>query len=537
VDLRRSRQKYSNEGWLSDDEFKELLGFSNYLGRDHWRAYFELDLYKAKRNGYDIRDILVVLRSFEERLGGDVIEYLEELVDEELKVEVRLENSTLYVSSKQQLKPFFQELGYIPAYDRDRRAFKLKPYKYAEVVSELRKRGYRVEDKVGLLSSKLPRKLSFKGNLRDYQEEALAAWRGRGHRGVIALPTGAGKTVVAVAAIAELNAPTLIVVYTKEQVAQWLRFLREFSDSEGLIGAYYGDEKRLAPITVTTYQTAYKKLEVFAPRFSLLVVDEAHHLPAEKFKAIAIGMPAPYRLGLSATIEREDGKHEEIFPLMGGVVYHSTPGELAGKGYLAPYIIKTIRVELDPKTRREYERLRTEYRRLSGGRSFDEVLAAARRGDPTALEALRIHAKIKSIVQANEEKLREAERIARMELERGSKIIVFTQYKSQAEELARRLKAYLLHGGLDATRRRLVLEAFRRAPSGVLVVTTVGDEGLDIPDANVGILVSGTGSRRQFIQRLGRLLRPRPGKKAILYEIITARSSEELQARKRRGLV
>jgi len=124
--------------------------------------------------------------------------------------------------------------------------------------------------------------------------------------------------------------------------------------------------------------------------------------------------------------------------------------------------------------------------------------------------------------------------LARQELEKGSKIIIFTQFKRQAEEIAEKLGAFLIHGDIDKDKRLRALEAFKRAKSGVLVVTSAGDEGLDIPDANVGILVSGTGSRRQFIQRLGRLLRPGPGKTAVLYEIVVSGTSEVAQSRRRR---
>ena len=530
--------RFRVRGWLSDDEFRELYSFARYVGRDSGAAVFELDRERMRREGLELRDVVAILEGLESgRVDEGDLERLREAAREESTARVWLgEDGDLYVAGRALLKPVFEErLGFVPPYDRERRAFRMAPHHYPRVVEALKSAGLNVEDELGLLDARLPRRLEFRGQLRDYQEEALKAWRDNGGRGVIALPTGAGKTVIAIAAAAELSAPTLVVVYTREQVQQWVEAFRRFTDAGGLVGAYYGDEKRLAPITVTTYQTAYRHSRVFAPRFSLLVFDEAHHLPADKFRAIAVRMPAPYRMGLSATIEREDGKHEEIFPLIGGVVYHSTPGELTRRGYLAPYVIRLVRVELKPERRREYEQLRRRYQALAAGRTFQEVLEAARRGDPAAVEALRVHARMREIIQEAPEKVEEVVRLAREELARGSKVIVFTQYKRQAEEIARRLGAYLLHGDIDARRRRLALEAFKRARSGVLVVTTVGDEGLDIPDANVGIFVSGTGSRRQYLQRLGRLLRPAPGKKAVLYEVVVAGTSEEYQARRRRG--
>jgi len=134
-------------------------------------------------------------------------------------------------------------------------------------------------------------------------------------------------------------------------------------------------------------------------------------------------------------------------------------------------------------------------------------------------------------------KIDKAVEIAREEYEKGNKVIVFTQYVDQAREIARRLEALLLTGDTPEEERKRALQEFKYAQRGILVVTTVGDEGLDIPDANVGILVSGTGSRRQFIQRLGRLLRPKPGgKEAVMYEIILEKTTEEFQARKRKTL-
>ncbi len=530
------RLRFRIRGWLDKDEFKRLIEFSRYLGREEGHSVFEIDFIKAQDKGYSLKDIYVILKDLGDSIEGDVLENLEEKINDKRKVKIWFENGQIYISSKTYLKPFFEEMGYVPFYDRVEKAFRVPSHKYAEMIEIFKNKGLLIDDKIGLLSLRLPREVSFKGELRDYQKEALKSWRESKHRGVIALPTGAGKTVIAIAALAELSVPTLIITFTKEQVHQWIRFLREFSNASGLVSAYYSEEKRIAPITVTTYQTASRKTELFATKFSFLIVDEVHHLPAEKFKKIASLMPAPYRIGLSATVEREDGKHEELFPLMGGIVYKIDPGELSRRGYLAPYVIRTVKVDLPNDKKKKYLELRSKYLRLAGGRSFNELLNALKKGDPTAIEAIRVHSKMRSLIQENTEKLKVAERIIMDELKAGSKIIVFTQYKAQAESIAKSVGGFLLYGDLSASKRKAILEAFRRLKSGgVLVVTTVGDEGLDIPDANVGIFLSGTGSRRQFIQRLGRLLRPKPGKKAILYEIVTARSSEEYQAKKRKS--
>ncbi len=526
-------------GWLSDDEYRSIRLFARYLGRYDGFAVFEFDPVLASKNNLTPKDIIAIASSIESIVDED-LEALKDLLEESVKVRIYFgEDGWLRVSSRVYLKDLLWKTGISLPYSREERAYRAPPYLYRRLVQLFQREGLVVDDEVGLLgsSAKLPRTITFKGELRPYQEEALQKWRENENLGIIALPTGAGKTVIAIAAIAELGVRTLVVVYTKEQVRQWIEAIRKFTDAGGLVGAYYGDEKRLAPITVTTYQTAYRKVSLFTRYFAFAVFDEAHHLPADKFRAIAIGLAAPYRMGLSATIEREDGKHEEIFPLLGGVVYYSTPGELIRQGYLATYKIVTRKVELEPDEKKKYEALRRRFMALSRGRTFNELLEAARRGDRDAIEALRVHKEMIRIIQYSKAKLREAERIIRDELRKGSKIIVFTQYRAQAEEIARRVQGLLLHGGIDKRRRQRVLEEFRRRPSGVLVVTTVGDEGLDIPDANVGVFLSGTGSPRQFIQRLGRLLRPKPGNNtAVLYEVVVAGTSEEYQSRKRRRL-
>ncbi len=532
----RGGLRFRVKGWIGDDEFKQLLQFSRYVGRFPGYAVFEIDIDRMRRNGYDWKDVLAILESLD--VPEEDLALIKNEFVESKKVIVYLgSDGWLRIRSRVFLKEIIRELGFYLPYDRVRREYRAPPFQYKKIVEHFRSKGLIVEDKLGLLdNADLNREIRFLGELRPYQKEALQAWVEAGYQGIIALPTGAGKTVIADAAIAHLRKRTLVVVYTREHVLQWVESLRKFTSAGNLVGAYYGDEKRLSPITVTTYQTAFRKVDLFAPLFSLLVFDEVHHLPADKFRRIATRMPAPYRLGLSATVEREDGKHEELFPLLGNIVYKTTPGELTKKGYLAPYVIKRVKVELTPEEKKEYEKLRRTYMVLTRGASFNEVLARAKKGDPNAIQAIRVHAEMRNIIQYSESKLREVEKIIKNELSRGAKIIVFTQYKKQAEEIASRVGGLLLHGGLDKRRREQILREFKSMKSGVLVVTTVGDEGLDIPDADVGILVSGTGSPRQFLQRLGRLLRPKNGKQARLYEVIVAGTSEEFQSKKRRRI-
>ncbi|MCE4609783.1 MAG: DEAD/DEAH box helicase [Desulfurococcales archaeon] len=529
--------RFRVRSWLDKEDFHRLLEFSRYLGRIEGYSVFELDFTKIKALGFTEDDIIAVLNDIPGIVIDDV-KVIEQYLKDRKKVIVYYgEDGWIRIRSKVYLKDILSELKVYFPYDREKKEYKAPGHFYPSIVRKLQEKNLHIVDKIGLLDDgSLPRSISFKGTLRPYQEKALEAWRKSGYRGIIALPTGAGKTVIAIAGLAELQKRALIVVYTKEHVKQWIDSIKKFSDAGALVGAYYGDEKKLAPITVTTYQTAYRKLRLFATLFPLVIFDEAHHLPAEKFKAISVGLPAPYRLGLSATVEREDGKHVELFPLLGGIVYRTTPGELTRLGYLAPYVVRRVKVDLLPGEKKEYEMYKRQFRLLSRGLSFNELLARAKKGDPEAIQAIRIHAKMRDIVQYSEAKLRKAEEIIRQELKKGSKIIVFTQYKKQAEEIARRVNGLLLHGGLDKRKRARILETFKQLDSGVMVVTTVGDEGLDIPDANVGVFVSGTGSPRQFIQRLGRLLRPKDGKQAVLYEIIVAGTSEEYQSRKRRRL-
>ncbi len=524
--------------WLSREEYEDLLRISDYIGRINGKSVFRLNINKIMKEGLTYDDVLELIDTY----GGYISEYNRNMLREELRerrsVEIYWENTRIILKPNFYLGDLYRKIKDKIEYDKRRRIFIIKPIYFFEVKNELERNNVYVIDRTGIPSeAKLYFSIKLKTSLRPYQEEALNKWL-ETKRGIIALPTGAGKTIIAIAAITLLGVRTLIVTFTKDQMFQWRDMFLKYTDiTYDKIGLYYGDEKKLGPITITTYQTAYRHVARISPMFTLLVIDEVHHLPADKFKYIALNTIAPYRLGLSATVVREDGKHEELFPLMGGIVYWKNAGELASEGYLANYVIRTVYVDLTREEKKQLRELIILYRKFARGRKFQEILAAARKGDENAINALKIHSRIKQIVQKSREKIKAVEKIVNRELSRGSKIIIFTQYVDQAKEIAERLNALLLIGEMNSLERKKTLEKFRNMNKGVLVVTTVGDEGLDIPDANIGIIVTGTGSRRQFIQRLGRLLRREEGKEtAILYEIITRGSSEEYQAKKRKSI-
>lgn len=532
------RIKYRIKGWIDRSLFEELIKFSDYLGREEGESKFIINPKKAANNGYTLEEIMEILNQLGDKVTKKSVEVLEEKFSKKGKVILLVEGNKIIIKPQSYLGEILDNLKGKIVYNRSKRVFLTQPGYLYDVIDVLQKTGIEVIDRTSIQKfHPLPFSISFRGELRDYQKESLEAWKNKNKRGIIALPTGSGKTIIGIAALAEANVRTLIITYTKEQLRQWIEKIKEYTDiPQVYVSAFYSEEKKLAPITVSTYQTAYRHISDLAFRYSFLIVDEVHHLPADKFKKIALGMYSPYRMGLSATVVREDGRHVELFPLMGGIVYFKTPQELVDKGYLAPFKNFLVKIELTEEEKKKYDRLRKLYKNLAQGRTFKEILSRAQKGDPIAARALSVHSELKQLIQKAENKEKKVKEIVEKELEKGSKILVFTQYVDQANKLGELLNAPVLTGSTEPKARKRILEDFKNKESGVLVITTVGDEGLDIPDVNVGIVVAGTGSRRQFVQRLGRLLRPKPGKTSTMYEIITKGTGEEFQARKRKKI-
>lgn len=382
--------------------------------------------------------------------------------------------------------------------------------------------------------------------LRPYQQAALDAWKSAAKRGVVVLPTGAGKTAVGAVAVQDADEPTLILVPTIDLLKQWARALRAaigVPPERIKIGFPTDDDAAqlsLLPweppdILVSTYAGAARKPE-HLHHFGLLIFDEAHHLPAPVFKTIAEGARANFRLGLTATPDRYDGAERELSALIGPLVYRKGADELA-EDYLAPHTVSQVSVDLEPDERLLYDSGWNTYigyvrrARLRMPKGYGELIKRAGR-DGAAKKALEGHRQAREVALSARRKIDAVRDI--LEHHRGERVLVFCQHVALAGTLGETLQLPVItHESPRATRAQ-ALDAFRSGEAPVLVATSILDEGVDVPDARIAIVVSGTGQARQFIQRLGRILRPAPGKVALLYEIVTRDTLEERTAQRRR---
>ena len=370
-----------------------------------------------------------------------------------------------------------------------------------------------------------------------HQQEALAAWRAAKGRGVVVLPTGAGKTLVGLLALCWARRDALIMVPTLDLMQQWYALLRTaFPDQEtGLIGGGYHEPQ---PLTIATYDSAARHIERLGDRFGLLIFDEAHHLPSEFYRVIAEFSLAPYRLGLTATPERSDGKDTDLLDLIGPIVYRRRPEQLAGD-VLADFQVRPVHVDLSPAERVAYQQALDErnaflqanrlgLNTLEGWNRF--VMLSARSVD--GRRAMRAHRDARRIAHATPAKLRALGMI--LANHPGAKTVIFTEDNATAYEVSQRFLIPCLTHQTAIKERQDLLERFKSGVYAAIVTSNVLNEGVDVPDASVGVILSGSASAREFVQRLGRILRRGDGKKAVLYEVIARETREERVADRRR---
>ena len=372
-----------------------------------------------------------------------------------------------------------------------------------------------------------------------HQKKALEAWKNANPpgRGVVVMPTGAGKTFLAVLAIASVKRSALIVVPTIDLVHQWASVLeRFFSEPVGMLG---GGSKEIREITVSTYDSAVIMMEHIGNRFGIVIFDECHHLPGEVNRTAAAMAIAPYRLGLSATPEREDGGEAVLFQLVGPKVCEIFIDELEGN-VLAPYITRRIEVPLLPEEEKEYQEARALYTGFiranridfSGKDGWSQfIILCARR--PNGREAMKAYLRQRSIARCGRAKLQVLWDL--LASHRGERTIIFTADNDAAYTIGETFCLPVITHKTKAAERKEFLDRFRDGTYPVIVTSKVLNEGVDVPEAAVGIVVSGSGSTREHVQRLGRILRSAKGKQAELFELVSQGTGEVYTSDRRRS--
>lgn len=371
---------------------------------------------------------------------------------------------------------------------------------------------------------------------RPFQREALAAWEQAKSAGVVVLPTGAGKSQVGMMAIDKKRRSTLVVAPTLDLVRQWYDLLRAtFGVEVGVIG---GGEHRVEALTVTTYDSAYLHMEHLGNRFGLVIFDECHHLPGETYALAARQCLAPFRLGLTATPERSDGRESVLDALIGPVAYRREIIDMSGQ-YLAEYETERVAVDLSPEEREEYEAERAVYLafvrsqgiQMGSPKGWSEFIMRASRGEQ-GRRAMQGYRRQRELAFAAPAKLDYVDHL--LHLHRRDRAIVFTQDNATAYRISRRLLIPAITHQTKITERSEILGRLNAGEYTAVVTSKVLNEGVDVPSANVAIVVSGSGSVREHVQRLGRVLRKQADKRAVMYELVTAQTSEAYTSERRR---
>ena len=371
---------------------------------------------------------------------------------------------------------------------------------------------------------------------RPFQAEALDALERARGRGIVVLPTGAGKSHLALMAIDKWRRSTLVVAPTLDLVRQWYDLLRtNFGVDVGVVG---GGEYSLHPLTVTTYDSAYIHMENLGNRFGFVVFDECHHLPAEAYSLAAQQCLAPFRLGLTATPERADGREALLASLIGPIIYRKEIVELSGE-YLADYDTECVALKLSPSERAEYEAERAVYTgflrsqgiRMSSPQGWMEFVQRSSRG-AAGRRAMQAYRRQRELALAAPAKLEYLDFL--LQAHRRDLMLVFTQDNATAYEISRRFLVPAITHQTKVSERSEILQRFGKGEYGVVVTSKVLNEGVDVPEANVAVIISGSGSVREHVQRLGRILRQREGKRARLYELVSANTTETFTSDRRR---
>jgi superfamily II DNA or RNA helicase len=372
-----------------------------------------------------------------------------------------------------------------------------------------------------------------------YQQEALTAWEQAGRRGSVVLPTGAGKTFLAVQAIHRVNASTVIIVPTIDILHMWYYRMTEAFQTE--IGVYYSGEKIVRPLTITTYSSAGDLIAEQGNAFKFLIADEVHHLPAKTWGEAALMAPAPYRLGLTATYPEE---HEQtngrwrVDELIGPLAYSLDIEQLVGR-QLAEYRTQRIRVDLTAEERAAYDAAHTIYTSFFRQRQLPKTHGAGwlfelmrlSAFDPEARRALLARQELLRILGSCQEKFTVLDNLLHEFANECT--LIFTESNEVAYRISSEYLVPCITHETSASERQHILAGFQSGTYRVITTSKVLNEGVDVPEAKVAIVLGGGSGNREYIQRLGRILRKKEQLQATLIEVLARNTIEEGKVQRR----
>jgi DNA excision repair protein ERCC-3 len=498
--------------------FTELLKSPEHM---HTYGISHLSLWNAASSGHSAKEVIETLRAYSRfDLPHNLIYEIETFMERYGQVRIvredgRLILETLDPALMAEIRNHRQTAPLIESVLDDHRAV-LLPHTRGMVKMALTNIGFPAEDLAGYASG-TPLEVDVRTttldgkplNLREYQRDAVQVFHAggtdKGGSGVIVLPCGAGKTLVGLAAMAKVRCNTLILTTNVTAARQWIReVLDKTTLAPSQVAEYTGDNKSLAPVTVATYQIiTYRKrqtedfphFDIFSKgNWGLIIYDEVHLLPAPVFR-ISADMQATRRLGLTATLIREDGRQKDVFSLIGPKKFEVPWKVLESQGWIATATCTEIRVGLRPDEKMSY-----------------------------AMADLR---KKMGIAACNPEKTKVVREL--LKTHKQDRVLIIGQYLEQLDALAADLKVPLITGSTPNSEREILYKEFRDGVIETLMVSKVGNFAVDIPDANVLIQISGTfGSRQEEAQRLGRVLRPKAnGVLAHFYTLVTKDTKEQ----------
>lgn len=505
--------------------FSDLVKSPEYI---HTYRLSVLSLWNAASCGLSSQEVIEGLDRYSRYpLSENIRQYIEDTMAKFGILKLFKENGDLVLKSSdplvmEEVKRSEKMIPYIKETRTDD-SLTILPHARGIVKQVLVRMGYPCEDLAGYcdgdpLDIKL-RNITSQGRpffLRPYQASARDAfWAGgsvRGGSGVVVLPCGAGKTIVGLSVMEKASTQTLILTTNVVALRQWIAEILDKTNLDATcVKEYSGEKKEIGPVTVTTYQIlTYKKrgggaeyphFSIFEERnWGLIIYDEVHLLPAPVFR-ITADLQARRRLGLTATLVREDGREEDVFSLIGPKKFDKPWKELEEQNWIATAYCHEIRVDLDPEDRLAYA--------VAPEREKYRIAATNPEKIPLVREIVNLH--------------------------QNDQILILGQYIEQLETIAKMLGAPLLYGQTPNSEREYLYDRFKAGEIKVLVVSKVANFAVDLPDASVAIQVSGTfGSRQEEAQRLGRILRPKPqGESAVFYSLVTRNTKDQEFSQKR----